>query len=172
MKLHTYTGHPCPQFTCLEAFGDKVFVAYSLNVTHYILIYDFKLDKVDVKVETSLKSSQLVVSKNFFCSKLTVNQLEKSCELHVWSVHTGVEVDILCTNRHLPVLLTSDDKLIYSEHYTVFVRGLVDPSQDVEFSVDGRLQGLECVWGNLLVLNLGLYIFGFLQAAHHSGHSR
>uniref|UniRef100_A0A0K8SYT1 Uncharacterized protein n=1 Tax=Lygus hesperus TaxID=30085 RepID=A0A0K8SYT1_LYGHE len=154
VNLHTYTGNPCPQFTCLEAFDDKVFVAFSLH-QHYIMIYDFKTDKVDVKVETSLRSSELVVSKNFFCSKLTVNQLEKSCELHVWSVHNGEEVDLLCTNRHLPVLLTADDKLIYSEHYTVYVRGLVNSNNDVEFTVEGRLQSMEPIWGNLLVLNLG-----------------
>ncbi|KAF6204360.1 hypothetical protein GE061_002701 [Apolygus lucorum] len=154
VDLHTYTGNSCPQFTCLEAFEDKVFVAYGLY-QHYVMIYDFKTDKVDVKVETSLRSSELVVSKNFFCSKLVVNQLEKSCELHVWSVHNGEEVDLLCTNRHLPVLLTPDDKLIYSEHHTVYVRGLVNSNKDVEFTVEGRLQSMEPIWGNLLVLNLG-----------------
>ncbi|BES97477.1 F-box and WD repeat domain containing 7, E3 ubiquitin protein ligase [Nesidiocoris tenuis] len=160
VDLHAYTGRTCPQITCLKAMDEKVFVAYNLNLQYYILVYNYTTDQLDVKVSAPLQSSKLVVSKNFFGAKLVdssqpVTVMDKSCELHVWSIHTGVVVELLLTNRSLPVILTSDDKLVYSDNYKVYVRGLLNSRHDVDLTIESRLSGVECIWDNLLVLNLG-----------------
>lgn len=144
----------CPEFSCIEALGDKVYVSYTVSNKNLISQYNFTTGKWGHTFETHLRAFELVSSNNFLCAKLSDIAFEKSCELNVWSLHTKIEVALFCTNKNLPVILTQDGKIIFTEHESIYVRGLVT-SFDVEMNVATRLESMCLVWDKMLLVNLG-----------------
>ncbi|KAK9512938.1 hypothetical protein O3M35_001243 [Rhynocoris fuscipes] len=147
----------CPNISCLQVMNDKVYISYSIANKHLISQYNFNTDKWGITFDTHLRTIEIVSSNNFLCAKMSDMAFEKSCELSVWSLHTKLEIALFCTNKNLPVILTQDGKIIYSEQDTIYVRGLVQ-SFEKEMDVSSRLDNMCLVWDKMLLVNLGCAI--------------
>lgn len=157
IDLHKALGNLSLFCTCLEVLGDIVFLGYRMGSKSYISQYDYSKDFWD---EPALvipnRASELYVSQKIVCAKLCSETRDQHfnqiSHLYVWLRESRFKIGEYCANKHVPVLLTEDDVLIYLFRDEITVRKL-GGTYERSFSVSPNVMNICKVWDKFLVLH-------------------
>lgn len=155
VDLHKALGNLSLFCTCLEVYGDMVFLGYRIGQKYYIGMYDYGKDVWEGPfLSIQHRAVELYVSQKILCAKLCIesrdfNQLSQLC---VWLRDTNYKLGEYCANKHVPVVLTENDVLIYSFRDEITVRKLRE-SSGMSFSVSPSVMNICMIWDKFLVIH-------------------
>ncbi|XP_024083864.1 uncharacterized protein LOC106669376 isoform X3 [Cimex lectularius] len=147
----------CIRCHFIKIFEEKVYLTYTVNNNHFISCYDTVEGAWTLTFEIDTQACELTVSRNFICAKISTEPNMKNCELQVWPIQNQEEMYTYFADKHLPIILTSDDKIIFSDDVTVHIQELVQPSKvDYSLKLNGKVVDMMPVMNNLIVINTSM----------------
>lgn len=156
VDLHWALGSQSIYCNCLEVLDEKVFLAYRMSSNSFLVKYDFVCDSWETPISLPTEAVEMYLSRRFVCLKLSPESRDSpiSC-LQVWdhlvSPQPVEEVTEFYASKHLPIVLTNNDYVIFHSRDEIKVHNLINDYMQV-FPVSRGVMKFVPLWKKYLVV--------------------